>query len=142
MTLASMNENNKFIFIFYLFIHTQIFVYFFYFFYFYFLFLFLGWTRPANPTRSLAQASDLARQKLDAHVKQFHACMNSAEIIKLPSHSVQMLLNAENEREMVQLLLEMVKMVATLVGTFIQLLSFISLLCPLSSLLLFSQFLR
>ena len=53
-----------------------------------------------------------------------------------------MLLNAENEREWAHLLLEMAKMAATLVATFVQLLSFLSPLCPLSSLLLISQFLR
>jgi hypothetical protein len=52
--------------------------------------------------------------------------MNSAKVIKLPLHSVQMLLNAENVREMAHLLLEMAKMAATLVVTFVQLLSFIS----------------
>jgi len=93
---------------------------------------------PANLAQSLAQASDLAGQKPNARVKQFHVCMNNAKVIKLPSHSVQMLLNAENEREMAHLLLEMARMAATLLATFVQLLSFISLLCPLSSLLLFS----
>ena len=53
-----------------------------------------------------------------------------------------MLLNAKNEREWAHLLLEMVKMAAMLVATFVRLLSFLSLLCPLSSLLLISQFLR
>jgi len=43
---------------------------------------------PASPARSLAQASDPAGQKPDARVKHLHACMNSAKVMKLPSHSV------------------------------------------------------
>ena len=81
----------------YFFIYTYTHLCFFYFFYFLlFTFLFFGlgpaqpiWAGldPASPARSLAQASDPAGQKKDARVKQLHACMNSAKVIKLPSHN-------------------------------------------------------
>jgi len=87
-----MNKNNKFIFIL-LFVHTSFLLCIFYFFIFlFFLFTFLGWaqlsphvlgwTQPARPG-SLAQASDPAK-KTNARVKQFHACINNAKVIKLP----------------------------------------------------------
>jgi len=47
----------------------------------------LGWTQPAPP-ESLAQASDpdVKKKKIEARVKQFHVCINSVKVIKLPSH--------------------------------------------------------
>jgi len=62
--------------------HTHFFIFLFFTFYLHF------WAGldPASPDRSgsLAQASD--PKKTDARVKQFHACINSAKVIKLPSH--------------------------------------------------------
>jgi len=70
--------------------HTHIFLFLFFIFYFFGLGpaqpIWAG-LDPASPARSLAQASDPAGQKKDARVKQLHACMNNAKVIKLPSHS-------------------------------------------------------
>jgi len=51
---------------------------------------------PASPARPLAQASGPGWAKeVEARVKLIHACMNSVKVIKLPSHCIWHLLNAD-----------------------------------------------
>jgi hypothetical protein len=79
--------------------------------FFIFIFIFLGaGLDPASPARSLAQASDPAGKN-----QRNHACMNSANVIKLPSHSVLATINSKNakrDEEWAYLLLETAKMLA------------------------------
>jgi len=60
----------------------------------------MGWARPSQPQPSPVSGSSQwpAGQMIDARVKQFHACINSAKVIKLPSHYSNALLNTDNER--------------------------------------------
>jgi hypothetical protein len=73
--------------------------------------------------------------KQDARVKQLHlhVCMNSAKVIKLPWHSVQILLNAENERGMDVPAFGDGEDGCNTDGDSRLLLSFFFLLCPLSA---------
>jgi len=82
---------------FYLCIHIFYFFYIFYFSVFYFLFFLffwagsnsahMGWAGPSQPGPATGPSQWPGWAKSDARVKQFHACMNCAKVIKLPSHS-------------------------------------------------------
>jgi len=103
----------------------------------------VGWAKPSQPSLVAGPSQWPAGQMTDARVKQFHACINSAKVIKLPSHCSNAYLNTEWNGNWAHLLLEMTKKAATLVAaTLIRRLSSLHPLCPLSSLLLISQFLR
>jgi len=45
-----------------------------------------GWARPSQPGPVTGPSQWSAGQTADARVKHFHACINSAKVIKLPSH--------------------------------------------------------
>jgi len=104
--MASVNKINKFIL--FLFMHTHF--YFFTFFFLFFLFYCFfggwaglnpaqhiywwlgsaqphrGWARPNQPGPVTGPSQWPAGQTADARVQHFHACINSAKVIKLPSH--------------------------------------------------------
>jgi hypothetical protein len=117
---------------------------------FFYFFYFLGWAQLSPYGLGLAQRSPVtgpnqwpAGQMTDARVKQFHACINSAKVIKLPSHCSNAYLNRQWNENWAHLLLELTKKAATLVAaTLVRRLSSLYPLCPLSSFLLISQFLR
>jgi len=58
----------------------------------------MGWARPSQPSPVTGPSQWPAGQMIDARVKQFHSCINSAKVIKLPSHCSNAFLNTDNER--------------------------------------------
>jgi hypothetical protein len=57
----------------------------------------MGWAKPSQPGLVTGPSQWPAGQMTDARVKQFHACINSAKVIKLPSHCSNAYLNTDNE---------------------------------------------
>jgi len=77
-----------------------------------------GWARPSQPGLVTGPSQWPAGQTDDARVKHVHACINSAKVIKLPSHCSNAIWTqkSKNQGKRAHLFLEIAKKVATLVG--------------------------
>jgi len=77
-----------------------------------------GWARPNQPGPVTGPSQWPAGQTADARVKHFHACINSAKVIKLPSHCSNAIWTqkSKNKWKRAHLFLEIAKKAAMLVG--------------------------
>jgi len=77
-----------------------------------------GWARPSQPGPVTGPSQWPAGQTADARVKHFHACINSAKVIKLPSHCSNAIWTqkSKNKWKRAHLFLEIAKKAAMLVG--------------------------
>ena len=101
-----------------------------------------GWARPSQPGPVTGPSQWPAGQTADARVKHFHACINSAKVIKLPSHCSNAIWTQTIKGEGgVPASGDDEEGCSVGVATVVRLLSSLSLLWPPSSFLLISRFL-